>query len=54
MLFVCYPKCTTCKKAKAFLDSKELSYDERKYIRNVHDKSNTFTVDGVNADLRPH
>ncbi len=23
-----------------------------KYIRNVHDKSNTFTVEGVNADLR--
>ena len=22
------------------------------YIRNVHDKSNTFTVEGVNADLR--
>ncbi len=23
-----------------------------KHIRNVHDKSNTFTVEGVNADLR--
>ncbi len=22
------------------------------YIRNIHDKSNTFTVEGVNADLR--
>ena len=21
MLFVCYPKCTTCQKAKAFLDA---------------------------------
>ena len=23
-----------------------------KHVRNVHDKSNTFTVEGVNADLR--
>lgn len=23
-----------------------------KHIRNVHDKSNTFTVEGINADLR--
>ena len=23
-----------------------------KHIRNIHDKSNTFTVEGVNADLR--
>ncbi len=29
MLFVCYPKCTTCKKAKAFLDIGGLAYDER-------------------------
>lgn len=24
----------------------------RKHIRNIHDKSDTFTVEGVNADLR--
>ena len=23
-----------------------------KYIQNIHDKSNTFTVEGINADLR--
>ena len=26
MLFVCYPKCTTCQKAKAFLDAQGADY----------------------------
>ena len=26
MLFLCYPKCSTCQKAKAFLDEKGVSY----------------------------
>ena len=29
MLFFCYPKCTTCQKAKAFLDSRGAAYDLR-------------------------
>ncbi len=29
MLFVCYPKCTTCQKAKRFLDENGIKYDER-------------------------
>ena len=29
MLFLCYPKCTTCKKAQAWLDGRGLSYDLR-------------------------
>jgi arsenate reductase len=29
MLFVCYPKCTTCKKAQAFLDSRGAAYQTR-------------------------
>lgn len=29
MLFVCYPKCTTCQKAKRFLDENGMNYDER-------------------------
>ena len=29
MLFLCYPKCTTCQKAKAFLDSRGVAYDLR-------------------------
>lgn len=29
MLFVQYPKCTTCQKAKAWLDGHDLSYEAR-------------------------
>lgn len=29
MLFVEYPKCTTCKKAKKWLDEHSVSYDDR-------------------------
>ena len=29
MLFVCYPKCSTCKKAQAWLDTHGLSYQVR-------------------------
>lgn len=29
MLFVEYPKCTTCKKAKKWLDSQGISYEDR-------------------------
>lgn len=29
MLFVCYPKCTTCQKAKKYLAEKGLNFEER-------------------------
>ncbi len=29
MLLLCYPKCTTCQKAKKWLDDKGLTYTER-------------------------
>lgn len=29
MLFLCYPKCSTCKKAAAFLDERNIPYDLR-------------------------
>ncbi len=29
MLFVCYQKCTTCQKARAFLDGRGVKYDFR-------------------------
>jgi arsenate reductase len=29
MLFVCYPKCTTCQKAQAFLNASSIPYDVR-------------------------
>ena len=29
MLFICYPKCTTCQKAQRWLDDHNISYDLR-------------------------
>ena len=29
MLFVCYPKCSTCMKAKKWLEAKNISFQER-------------------------
>lgn len=34
MLFICYPKCTTCKKAQKWLDDKKISYDLRDIKEN--------------------
>lgn len=48
MLFVCYPKCTTCQKAKKLLDDKGIKYELRDIktdnptkaeIRDWHTKS---------------
>ena len=29
MLFICYPKCTTCQKARAWLDQNHIQYEPR-------------------------
>ena len=29
MVFICYPKCTTCQKARNWLDDNGISYEER-------------------------
>ena len=29
MLFLCYPKCTTCQKARAYLEGKKVPYEFR-------------------------
>lgn len=34
MLFVYYPKCTTCKRAKKWLDEHQISYEERDIKEN--------------------
>lgn len=34
MLFICYPKCTTCQKAKKWLDDHGISYDLRDIKEN--------------------
>lgn len=33
-LFVCYPKCSTCKKAKTWLEEHNISYEERDIKQN--------------------
>ena len=38
MLFICYPKCTTCKKAKKWLDDNNISYTER----NIKEDNPTY------------
>jgi len=37
MLFVCYPKCTTCKKAQKWLDDHGVIHE----VRNIKDNSPT-------------
>lgn len=32
MLFVCYPKCSTCKKAKKFLTDHDVIFEERHIV----------------------
>ena len=34
MLFICYPKCTTCKKAKKYLEDNKISFEERNIKEN--------------------
>ena len=29
MIFICYPKCTTCQKARAWLDEHHITYNFR-------------------------
>ena len=43
MLFVCYPKCTTCPKAQRWLDAKGVAYE----VRNI--KEQNPTVDELRA-----
>ena len=37
MLYVCYPKCTTCQKVQKWLDSKNISYT----VRNIKEENPT-------------
>lgn len=34
MLFICYPKCSTCQKAKKWLDEHNMEYTERHIVEN--------------------
>lgn len=34
MLFICYPKCSTCLKAKKWLDEHQIEYTQRHIVEN--------------------
>ena len=34
MIFICYPKCSTCQKAKKWLDEHKVEYTERHIVEN--------------------
>ncbi|MGN0370507.1 MAG: arsenate reductase family protein [Butyrivibrio sp.] len=34
MLFICYPKCSTCQKAKKWLDEHHIEYTQRHIVEN--------------------
>lgn len=34
MLFICYPRCSTCQKAKKWLDGHNMKYTERHIVDN--------------------
>ncbi len=38
MLYICYPKCTTCKKAQAWLDDRGVSYE----LRDIKENNPTY------------
>lgn len=38
MLFICYPRCSTCQKAKKWLDEHQLQYTER----NIAEENPTY------------
>ena len=46
MLFLCYPKCSTCQKAKAWLEERGISYD----LRDI--KQDNPTVEELTAWYR--
>lgn len=37
-LFIEYPRCSTCKKAKKYLQDKEIKFSERNIVENVPSK----------------
>ena len=36
--FICYPKCTTCQKAQAWLDEKDIGYE----VRNIKEDKPSY------------
>ena len=53
MIFLCYPKCSTCQKAKAWLDARGVSYTLRdiKLERPTLDELRTWPVSYTHLDV---
>ena len=47
MLFVCYPKCTTCQKAKKWLDENKIEYVQRDIKKSGLDIKRFFNTSGL-------
>ena len=56
MLFICYPKCSTCKKAKKWLDEHNVEYTERHIVENnpTYDELKEWSVgeEAINRSQR--
>lgn len=42
MIFVCYPKCTTCQKAKQWLVANGIAFEERNIKENACKASGSY------------
>ena len=47
MIFVCYPKCSTCQKAKKWLDEHHISYELRWHQRSGLPLKRFFNTSGL-------
>ncbi len=52
MIFVCYPKCSTCMRAKKHLNQLGLAFEEQGYFPGKSDRGRTGTVDRAQRSAR--
>ena len=53
MLFIEYPKCTTCLKAKKYLDNKNIKYNDRNIKDNNPTKEELFEwINKYNIEIK--
>ena len=51
MLFICYPKCSTCKKAKKFLTDHQIEFDERHIVEEKLNKEDNISIIMISHDI---
>lgn len=53
MIFIEYPKCSTCKKAKKYLDDNKINYKDRHILEETptYDELNTW-IDKYNLEVK--